>query len=464
MTKARRKSKAEEQFEEENYERKLMELPIEQDEIPVKSINPGKRIREDYGDISELMHSLENKGLIQPLAVMKYEEPFSGFDYFLLVGGRRLRAIKELGWEKVAVRIYPPGLNAFEIRSIELEENLRRKDMTDAERLKNLSEIHDHWVSIYGKKDKFSGWSLKDTAKRLNISHSGLHQDIQLAEYLKEVPELGNLKDKEAMKKAIKAAKKEVKVQTKIQTYEESVKDKDEAELKDLYVKSYIIGDFFTKVKAIPDKSIDFINHDIDFPVDTDENQQHGGIREDKQKGTYIGVLKEDYPGLMRKSLLECYRVMKEDSWLIVWFGREYFKQIQEWGEEAGFRVSWYTGRWYQGQGYASTQTPYYKLGNTIQEFFYFAKGSPTIQLPHPDVFECPPDPIDSRTNKYQKPILLMDQILSTFIDAGSKVLDCFTGSGHCLIAAFKNKCTAVGFDLSNDQKNGYKAEVYTVL
>lgn len=451
-------------MEDKFLERKLSELPTELKEIDVNKVNTGARKRLDYGNINELQVSITQKGLIHPIAVMKYEETFEGFDYFLLAGGRRLRAVQGLKWKKISARIYPSGLGPYEIRVIELEENIRRKSMTDAEYLKSVKDIHDLWVEKYGKKVSTgmgsTGHSMKDTAKRLNLSVGKVSEDIKIADYLEEVPELAKLKDRSAIKKAIKNAEKSVVVDKQVKEYEKEVIEKGEDELKALLIRSYIVGDTFDLIKKIPKNTIDLVNIDIDFPIETEDNPLHSMIEEDKTQGIYTGIAKEDYPKQMKTIMKESFRILKEEGWAIIWFGREYFDNLQKWGEEIGFRTHWYTGRWCQGSGYSSTRLPYYRLGNSIQEFFYFSKGTGHIIIPHADEFRFPPTPLDARIHPYEKPIELMEDILSTFIHPGSRVIDTFAGSGHCLIAGHNLKCHAVGFDLSTQCKKRYTAKI----
>jgi len=136
------------------------------------------------------------------------------------------------------------------------------------------------------------------------------------------------------------------------------------------------------------------------------------------------------------------------------------FREIQEWAEEVGFKTHWNTGRWCQGAGYASTQVPYYRLGNTIQEFFYFSKKSAQIVVPHPDVFNFAPNPAEARTHPFEKPIELMTEIITTFTQAGAMIVVPFAGSGHTLLAAHNQNSTAIGWDISSEFKRRYIAKV----
>lgn len=92
---------------------------------PVASIVVGERRRKDMGDLDELARSLEQCGLIQPIVIDD--------DGRLVAGGRRLAAAKLLGWQEIDCRLFGT-LSDIERREIELEENIRRKDLLPGER------------------------------------------------------------------------------------------------------------------------------------------------------------------------------------------------------------------------------------------------------------------------------------------------------------------------------------------
>jgi len=71
-------------------------------------------------------------GLIHPIVVDAKKR--------LVAGGRRLEAAKQLGWTEIEVR-YLGDLSEYERRTIEIEENVRRKDLTEYERSKRLVEL-----------------------------------------------------------------------------------------------------------------------------------------------------------------------------------------------------------------------------------------------------------------------------------------------------------------------------------
>ena len=89
--------------------------------IPIEHVLVGSRIRCDLGDIDDLVRSIEEVGVLQPIAIRS--------DGALVAGARRLAAYKALGWERVPVHVD----NVAEIPQAEFAENAYRKPFTPSE-------------------------------------------------------------------------------------------------------------------------------------------------------------------------------------------------------------------------------------------------------------------------------------------------------------------------------------------
>jgi ParB/RepB/Spo0J family partition protein len=101
-------------------------------DFEITRIKIGKRMREDLGDIEDLAESINLRGLLHLITI---DENFN-----LIAGHRRLEACKLLGWEYIEARTIS-DLTEKEKRLIELEENTKRKDLTEYEKSKNLDEL-----------------------------------------------------------------------------------------------------------------------------------------------------------------------------------------------------------------------------------------------------------------------------------------------------------------------------------
>lgn len=106
---------------------KTRELKV--DEIVVKN-----RIRQAYNNIESLAESIKEFGLIQPLAIREVDG-----QSVLLAGGRRLKALQMLGWEKAPVHICENLEDEQKALQAEQVENTCREDLLPGEIVAFLS-------------------------------------------------------------------------------------------------------------------------------------------------------------------------------------------------------------------------------------------------------------------------------------------------------------------------------------
>lgn len=92
-------------------------------EVAIDLVAVQDRFRKDFGDIDALAASIKELGLLQPIGIDSA--------YRLVFGERRLRAVKQLGMDKIKARF----VNLDSLLKGELAENELRKDFTPSERV-----------------------------------------------------------------------------------------------------------------------------------------------------------------------------------------------------------------------------------------------------------------------------------------------------------------------------------------
>jgi ParB family chromosome partitioning protein len=100
------------------------------EEVDVRAIRPNPfQPRADFKDeeIKELVQSIESQGLLQPIIVRRKTR-----GYEVISGERRLRALKQLGWERIPC-IVKQKVSDREMLEMALVENLQREDLNDME-------------------------------------------------------------------------------------------------------------------------------------------------------------------------------------------------------------------------------------------------------------------------------------------------------------------------------------------
>jgi len=421
-------------------------------EVALKDIIFGERFREDLGNLSDLVESFKKEGVITPLAVRDSEDG----TYLLLAGGRRYTAAIKANLETVPVRCYPSTISEQEMRSIELMENICRKDLDWAEKAKLSKKIWELQVEIHGEKTSTAvsakGVSKRDVAEQIGKSHASLIKDIQRADALRIFPEISKAKNASDADKMIGKLQEEMlraelskRIQNK--TVNSSI-DKIHQDL----ANQYMIGDFFDGVKNVPDGSIDFIELDPPYAIDLNAQKRDMSLG---YTDNYNEVDRKNYPDFLHNLIKECYRTMSTSSWMVIWHAKEwgaYIESILNNYKDLNYdKAIWYKGT--VGQ----TNSPNTHLASCFEPFIYVRKGNPSIiRQGRSNVFHYKPVPGARKIHPTERPIELIQEICQVFCWEGARIMVPFCGSGNSLLAANNLGMTAFGWDLSQPYKDGY--------
>ena len=128
----------------------------------------GSNKRDD--DINDLIQSMGQYGLLQPIIVMSVDAD----SWRLIAGRRRLAAAKALKWAHIKA-IPWQTLDEGQLRILRLEENLRRKDLTWEEHVREIEELHALWTA------NDPDWNQRRTALALDASPSSITRRLRVA-------------------------------------------------------------------------------------------------------------------------------------------------------------------------------------------------------------------------------------------------------------------------------------------
>lgn len=146
--------------------------------VPIDLIdaNPNQP-RQVMGDLTELMASISEKGIIEPLVVRQKGERFQ-----IVAGERRYQASVQVGLTELPVVIRE--VDDREMLELALVENLQRKDLTPFEEAEALHAL----VQRYGH-------THEDLARRLGKSRTAITESLSLAKMPDEARNLCRLAD-----------------------------------------------------------------------------------------------------------------------------------------------------------------------------------------------------------------------------------------------------------------------------
>lgn len=417
------------------------------DIVPISSIVCRDRVRGELGDIDALAKSIMKDGIIQPLAVFKEADG----SLTLLAGGRRLEACRMANEQEIPVRIYYE-IDELQQASIELAENLFRKDFTFAEEVAAKKKIHELMVEKYGKKlsPGDSGWSIANTAELLGESAVNTARDLQLADMIEQIPAIASCENKSEASRTLR--KMEAYATNKVAEIKFASVEQPTA--KKNLVASYVVGDFLEMGSKLTPRTFDIAEIDPPYGMDFENVLKHKPSR-----NTYKDVPISDYKEFLVCSFKHTYHALKDNSWAIVWFAMQNYQLVHDAICEAGFYMSEYAipAAWVKHKC-GQCMNPEYLLASSFECFFYARKGSPSIvQRGRSNVFQYA---YGEKAHPTERPVELIEEVLHTFAPAGSHVLVPFAGSGATLLAAHNLSMTAVGYDINDVYKTEYTARI----
>lgn len=135
-------------------------------------INPNQpRRRFDKVDMEELKKSIAQHGILQPLVVRRTDEGFE-----LVAGERRLRAAKDLGWEKVPCVIRRDVTSGASRLELALIENIQREDLNPVEEALAYKQLNEEY-----------GMTHEEIGERVGRSRVGITNIIRVLQLPEEI-------------------------------------------------------------------------------------------------------------------------------------------------------------------------------------------------------------------------------------------------------------------------------------
>jgi len=146
--------------------------------VPIDQIDPNpNQPRQVMGDLSELIASIGEKGVIEPLVVRQ-----RGDRYQIIAGERRYQAAVQVGLRELPAVIRE--VDDTEVIELALIENLQRKDLTPFEEAEALHGLADR-----------CGYTHEDLARRLGKSRTAVTESLALNGMPEEIRNLCRLAD-----------------------------------------------------------------------------------------------------------------------------------------------------------------------------------------------------------------------------------------------------------------------------
>lgn len=408
-------------------------------------IIPKNRQRKEFKpeDIVALAGSISQLGLMHPVVVRKN----GNGTFWLVAGERRMRALEYLwnfgepvhcGQAKFPEGIVPcvdfGELDELTAKEMELEENIRRIDLTWQEKAAATSELLE-LRTAQAKVNNVPPPTVDTIASELRGDSSNARdktrKEILVSKHLDdpEVKKASTVDDafkllkrrEELQRSAALAAKVGVTFNSSVHTLRH--------------------GDTMELLPELPAESFDVILTDPPYGIDADKFGDSGGIAGTGNLGSHFYDDSWTYWNKLAKFLAaESFRVCKPQAHAYVFCDVDNFVLLKSFFTEAGWRVFRTPLVWVNP---TSNRAPWPEHGpqRKYQIALFAVKGNRPVTKVMPDVLTFPSD--ENLNHQAQKPVALFQDLLMRSVRPGDSVLDCFGGTGPILTAAHQLKCRA---------------------
>lgn len=404
---------------------------------------PKNRQRREFKheEIVKLASSISQNGLLQPMVIRKDKDK----SLVLIAGERRLRAISYV-WNfgeqvKCGEYNFPEGqvpclflgeLDPVDAFEMELEENIRRVDLTWQERAEATSKLFQ-LRKMQAEKQGLPEPTPQDVAREIlgNDVVGGPADNIR-----KEIIVAKHLDDEDVKKaRSTDEAFKILKRKESLKRSEELAQQVGASFTSSVHRLEH--GDCFEVMAEIPSDSFDVILTDPPYGIDADSFGDSGG----KTHGSHFyDDSWTTWNTLAKKLATESFRLAKPQAHIYIFCDIDNFVLFKSFMEEAGWRVFRTPLIWTNPTAF---RAPWPEQGpqRKYQIILYAVKGNKPVTRLYSDVLTYQND--ENLNHPAQKPVTVYTDLLRRSIAPGDSVLDPFGGSGTIIAACHEMKCKA---------------------
>lgn len=391
--------------------------------------------------LTDLGNSILDRGLMHPIVVRETPEGL-----VLVAGERRLRAMGDLWAMGESIRhngrLFAPyevpyvtlgELSPLEAEEAELDENLKRRDLSWQERSEALARLH-RLRSAQAEAIGVSHSIAKTLAEVETKDYGTDRQAVLLADHL-DNPAIAKAK---SVGEAFKILKKEEERAKSVALAEKVGKDFNSS------VHHLHHVDCLSWMQACPENSFDVILTDPPYGMNA-QNFGDGGGRLSNSEHQYDDS-PEAWERLMSRWAPLAYKVAKPQAHAYVFCDFDKFHTLKTFMRSAG----WYVFRTpfvVHKQGSGRVPLPEHGPRRQYELCLYAIKGDKPVTGIFSDVISCKLE--ENLTHGANKPVELYVDLLKRSVRPGDAVLDAFAGSGTIFPAAHQCKIYATGLELN---------------
>lgn len=421
----------------------LKELPVEQIQV---SLDRQRREFNQKG-IEDLATSIQDKGLMHPIVLRS--------DGCTLVAGeRRLRALQLLHERGALIRCdgyvvslyHIPytlvgDLSPFQLEEAELEENLKREDLTWQERATALTRLHSMRQEQHGKAEIGSqgkGWSATDTITEIlgdakNSDLANFRETKIVAEHLTD-PEVANAK---SQKEALKIIAKKNAAEHRANLAAEFGKRSSAHRV--------VNANCLDHMQSLPAASVDLIITDPPYGIGADS------FGDQATEVHAYDDSPESFERLLPRAIREFTRLARTNAACYIFCDVRKAFRIIDWLGDNGWRPFQTPLIWNKGT-VGMLPWPYAGPRRCYEAIVYAIRGEAKVNSIQSDVISV--DGIQAPLFAAEKPVDLYENLLNRSAKPGDVVLDPFAGAGGIIPACNRKQCIAIAIEQNEDKYN----------
>lgn len=438
------------------------------------------RQRREIDDIDALASSIKRNGLINPIVITR--------DNKLVAGERRLTAWKELaelGMVPATIPVhYTDELSPIELQILELEENVKRKDMSWQDLVKASYNFHRICM------EELEDWSVDKSAEALSVKRKQMYNYIRLG---KEI-ESGNkhIEKAETLRTAINVVSRKsqreaeasleklndmlldptvevtVSEDGELEFVEKPEIDDGEEELLEIEevmatkpiqkedpfkeIDHVIHGNCIAWMESYTGPKFTFIHCDFPYGIDHDKSGKGYTWAWDKYDDS-----PEIYWGLTKALIGNLDKIASQSCHIMFWFPMKYYTGTINLFEKAGLKVDPYPLIWYKTD--RAMNPDYRRLPSRAYEAALFiTRGDPFIAK---SVNNCFSSPVPKKSHPSEKPLPVLEHFFQLTVDEYTRILDPTCGSGNAISAGLRLGAErALGIELGEGFANAARADI----
>lgn len=400
--------------------------------LPLDMIEVPERKRKKIADIESLAESIKDNGIFHPIIITR--------ERILVAGERRLRAMQHLlkegaeGDPKVRRVIpchYVDQLDEGELKAIELEENVKRSDLTWEEEVEAVLDYHE-W-----KQQTDPECTVEATAKALHISAGYTSKMLLVAAALRRGD--ARVASCETYFSAYNILQRQYQrgVADEMEQFAEASRQKEGDEQEPPWEapltpasRDLLVADFREFARTEVAEPYNLIHCDFPYGIEHHKSDQGGGDR----WGTYEDS--EDTYWTLLDTLLENKdNLIAQSAHILFWFSMTHYEQTRLAFQRHDFVVNPFPLVWYKSDNTGILPDPARGPRRLYETALLITRGDRKIIQAVGNLVAVPSDK-RAGSHLSEKPIEAVRHFFRMLVDSSTTLLDPTCGTGSAILAA----------------------------